>query len=121
MLVEIELISAVQALHNRTFFTSKVAEIVLDSFLNKRQAPPGSGDLLTTLEREIVQLLAEGKSSKDVAMLLNLSVKITETHRSNVMRKLGVHSLSELVLWAVRKNIVQLRILERDHFLHTLR
>jgi DNA-binding NarL/FixJ family response regulator len=54
-----------------------------------------------------VQLVAEGKSSKEVAVELNLSVKTAETHRSNIMRKLGLHSVSELVLYAVRNNIVQ--------------
>jgi DNA-binding CsgD family transcriptional regulator len=54
-----------------------------------------------------VQLLAEGKSTKEVAGILNLSVKTAETHRSNVMRKLGIHSISELVLYALRNNIIQ--------------
>jgi DNA-binding NarL/FixJ family response regulator len=109
-----DLIAAVQALqNNRTFFTSKVAQFVLDSFLNKRQALSGSGDILTSREREIVQLLAEGKSTKDVAYVLNLSVKTAETHRANIMRKLSIHSISELVLWAVRNNVVQLPVLER--------
>ena len=56
---------------------------------------------------EVVQLLAEGKSTKEVAVDLDLSVKTAETHRSNIMRKLGLHSISELVLYAVRNNIVQ--------------
>jgi DNA-binding CsgD family transcriptional regulator len=62
---------------------------------------------LTSREREIVQLLAEGKSTKEVAAILNLSVKTAETHRSNVMRKLDLHSVSELVIYAIRNNIVQ--------------
>ena len=62
---------------------------------------------LTPREREIVQLLAEGKSTKEVALTLGLSVKTAETHRSNVMRKLNLHSVSELVLYAVRNNLVQ--------------
>ncbi|PYX05619.1 MAG: hypothetical protein DMG85_15040, partial [Acidobacteria bacterium] len=62
---------------------------------------------LTAREREIVQLLAEGKSTKEVAVTLGVSVKTAETHRSNLMRKLGLHCLSELVLYAVRNNIVQ--------------
>ncbi len=62
---------------------------------------------LTPRERETVQLVAEGRSSKEVACHLNLSVKTAETHRSNIMRKLGLHSVSELVLYAVRNNIVQ--------------
>jgi DNA-binding NarL/FixJ family response regulator len=62
---------------------------------------------LTSREREVVQLLAEGRSTKEVASQLDLSVKTAETHRSNIMRKLGLHSVSELVLYAVRNNIVQ--------------
>jgi DNA-binding NarL/FixJ family response regulator len=65
---------------------------------------------LTSREREIVQLLAEGKSSKEVASHLNLSLKTVETHRSNIMRKLNLHSVSELVLYAVRNNMVQVAI-----------
>ena len=62
---------------------------------------------LTPREREVVQLLAEGRATKEVACHLNLSVKTAETHRSNIMRKLGLHSVSELVLYAVRNNIIQ--------------
>ena len=62
---------------------------------------------LTGREREIVQLIAEGKSSKEIAVALDLSVKTAETHRSNIMRKLELHSVSELVLYAIKNNIVQ--------------
>ena len=64
-------------------------------------------DRLTGREREVVQLLAEGNSSKEAAALLNLSVKTIETHRTNVMHKLDVHSVADLVLYAVRNSIVQ--------------
>jgi len=63
-------------------------------------------DRLTPREREVVQLLAEGKSTKEVAVALGLSVKTAETHRSNIMRKLQLHSVSDLVMYAVRNNIV---------------
>jgi DNA-binding NarL/FixJ family response regulator len=63
-------------------------------------------DTLTRREKQVIQLVAEGKSTKEVASLLNLSVKTAETHRSNIMSKLGLHSVSELVLYAVRNNIV---------------
>jgi len=66
--------------------------------------------MVSSREREIVQLLAEGKSSKEVASFLNLSVSTVETPRSNIMRKLGIHSLSELVLYAIRNNIVQVQV-----------
>lgn len=62
---------------------------------------------LTPRERGAVQLLAEGKSTKEVACHLNLSVKTAETHRSNLMRKIGLHSISELILYAVRNGIIQ--------------
>jgi len=65
------------------------------------------GDRLTSREREIVQLLSEGKSSKEVASTLNISVKTAETHRANVMRKLDIHSVSELVRYAVRNQIIE--------------
>jgi DNA-binding CsgD family transcriptional regulator len=62
---------------------------------------------LTSREREIVQLLAEGKSSKEVAVALDISVKTAETHRANIMRKLELHSVSELVLYAIRNQIIE--------------
>jgi DNA-binding CsgD family transcriptional regulator len=64
-------------------------------------------DRLTTREREIVQLVSEGKSTKEVATLLGISVKTAETHRANIMRKLQVHSVTDLVRYAVRNEIVQ--------------
>lgn len=105
-----DLVAAVEALQrHKTFFTSKVAEMVLESFLKAkpRVADEVEREVLTPREREIVQLLAEGKSTKEVAVALGLSVKTAETHRSNIMRKLNLHSISELVLYAVRNNIVQ--------------
>ena len=62
---------------------------------------------LTTREREVVQLLAEGKSSKEVALALNISVKTAETHRANIMRKLELHSVSELVRYAIKNQIIE--------------
>ena len=105
-----DLVAAVDALrHDKTYFTSKIASMVLEGFL--KAAKPGSiptpgRNRLTPREREIVQLLAEGKSTKAVAADLGLSVKTAETHRSNIMRKLQLHSVSDLVLYAVRNNIV---------------
>ena len=63
-------------------------------------------ELLTTREREILQLLAEGKSNKDVANLLNLSLYTVETHRGNILQKLNLHSVPELILYAVRKGVI---------------
>jgi DNA-binding NarL/FixJ family response regulator len=103
-----DLISAIDALANRkTFFTSKVADIVLDTYLKGGPQERPAKEILTAREREVVQLLAEGKSTKEVAVALGLSVKTAETHRSNLMRKLDVHSVSQLVLYAVRNSMVQ--------------
>ena len=90
-------------------FHSRVSRLALDGFLHGKSA--ATSDLshqLTAREREIVQLLAEGKSNKEVAVALNLSVKTAETHRSNLMRKLGLHSVSEPIHYAVPNHIVQI-------------
>lgn len=105
-----DLVAAVEALRQgKIYFSPKAASIVMDGYLDREGATPARSQLrskLTPREREIVQLLAEGKSSKEVAVVLGLSVKTAETHRSNIMRKLELHSVSELVLYAVRNNIV---------------
>ena len=104
-----DLVSAVEALgQDKTYFTSRVAAMVLEGFLKggRKVGVSESSGPLTAREREIVQLLAEGKSTKEVASVLGLSVKTAETHRSNIMRKLEFHSVSDLVLYAVRNNIV---------------
>jgi DNA-binding NarL/FixJ family response regulator len=109
-----DLVAAVEALDSqKTFFTPRVSQMVLDGFLNREKkrseiedvANP-SGDLLTAREREVIQLLAEGRTSKEVAVTLNLSVKTAETHRTNLMRKLGLHSVADLTRYAVRNGIV---------------
>jgi len=106
-----DLVAAVEALQrHRTFFTSKVAEIVLDGYLKGKDPstiPTLTQDRLTRREREVVQLLAEGKTTKEVASVLGMSIKMAETHRSNIMRKLNFHSVSQLVVYAVRNNIIQ--------------
>ena len=104
--------SAVEAIRrNKTYFTSRVAQMVLDGYLDKKPRPSSETDVpatrLTPRQREIVQLLAEGKSSKEVAVALGLSVKTAETHRANIMRRLDCHSVSELVRYAIRNNIIQ--------------
>ena len=107
-----DLVAAVEALRrDKTYVTSKVAAMVLEGYLKGGNGAAASAaqvgrNRLTPREREIVQLLAEGKSTKEVAVTLGLSVKTAETHRSNIMRKLQIHSVSDLVLYAVRNNIV---------------
>jgi|GraSoi_2013_40cm_1033754.scaffolds.fasta_scaffold54636_1 DNA-binding NarL/FixJ family response regulator len=106
-----DLIAALEKLANhRPFFTSRATEVMLTSF-NHAGSPldweelPGSR--LTAREREVVQLLSEGRSSKEVASVLGISVKTAETHRANIMRKLEIHSVSELVRYAVRNQIIE--------------
>jgi DNA-binding NarL/FixJ family response regulator len=93
----------------KPFFAGRVSEVLLDGFLKGRQATPlhPATERLTTREREIVQLLAEGKSNKQIAHLLDLSVKTVETHRATAMRKLELNSLPDLVRYAVRMQIIQ--------------
>jgi DNA-binding NarL/FixJ family response regulator len=105
-----DLVTAVESLRrNKTFFTSRVSQMILDGFLKGDTRPQEAeqrGIRLTPRQREIVQLLAEGKSSKEVAVELNLSVKTAETHRANIMRKLDCHSVSEVVRYAIRNQII---------------
>jgi DNA-binding NarL/FixJ family response regulator len=105
-----DLVTAVEAVRrNKTFFTAKVGQMVLDGYLDKKPKPADSdapASRLTPRQREIVQLLAEGKSSKEVAVALGLSVKTAETHRANIMRRLECHSVSELVRYAIRNGII---------------
>jgi DNA-binding NarL/FixJ family response regulator len=107
------LVRAVEALlEGQTFFTSKVARLVLEGYLRGSAAAsgedPDAGQALSAREREIVQLLAEGASNKDVARSLGISVKTAETHRSNIMRKMQFASLSDLVKYAVRNKIIEI-------------
>lgn len=106
-----DLVAAVEALANRrTFFTARAAEMLLNGFSRPAtgsEPQVSSRDRLTPREREITQLLAEGKSSKEVAVALGISVKTAETHRANIMRKLELHSVSELVRYAVKNQIIE--------------
>jgi len=102
------LVVALQALlEGGSFFTSSVARMVMDGYLRNEANDASTAQTLSGREREIVQLLAEGNSNKDVARALNISVKTAETHRSNIMRKLGLGSLPELVRYAIRNNIIE--------------
>ena len=106
-----DLIAAVHSLHHhRPFLTPSVATMVLEGYLGGTpQSPPAdrSGTRLTTREREVVQLLAEGKNNIEVAAALGVSVRTIETHRANIMRKLDLHSMNELVRYAVRNKILE--------------
>lgn len=101
------LVSAVAALlDGRTFFTSKVTQLVLEGYLRSAPEVPAAMPTLSAREREIVQLLAEGRSNKEVAQRLAISVKTAETHRSNIMRKMAFDSLADLIRYAVRNKII---------------
>jgi DNA-binding NarL/FixJ family response regulator len=92
----------------RPFFSPAVAHSLLEDYvrLMRERKVQDSYDLLTEREREVLQLLAEGKSNKEAAAVLNLSPYTVETHRTNLMQKLGLHNTAEIVLYAVRKAII---------------
>jgi len=106
-----ELVSAVEALsQHKPFFTPRVSEMVLDGYLKAEDGTPlpsGPGSNLTQREREVIQMLAEGKTNKDAAAALGIGVKTVETHRNRLMRKLRLGSMSELVRFAIRNKIVE--------------
>jgi DNA-binding NarL/FixJ family response regulator len=104
-----DLVAAITAVHaNDTFFTPKVLEIILAGFNINTSGPCESPDArLTPRQREIVQLLADGLTSREVATLLNISIKTSETHRTNIMRRLNCHSVSQLVRYALRNQIIE--------------
>lgn len=106
-----DLVNAVKAMQGgKTFFTGKVEEIILNGFARVQSRANGADspmERLTARQREITQLLAEGRSTKEVASLLELSVKTAETHRANIMRRLSCHSVAELVRYAVRNQIIE--------------
>ena len=105
-----DLVAAVEALSNHfSYFTSRASDMVLNGFCSKTPTTPAPQtpfrSRLTSREREIVQLLAEGKSSKEVAVTLNISVKTAETHRANIMRKLEIDGIAGLVRFAIQRNL----------------
>jgi DNA-binding NarL/FixJ family response regulator len=106
-----DLVRGVEALQqDRPFFTPKIAKMVLDGYLKAVANMPQSkqsGVSLTSRERHIVQLLAEGKTNKEIAEMLKITVKTAETHRANIMHKLNLHSIGELVRYAVRNEIIE--------------
>ncbi len=105
------LASAIEAAAvHKTYFTTRISEIVFARYLHGKKTPAAefeAGSRLTAREREIVQLLAEGKSNKEVADALKISVKTAETHRAAIMRKLGLNAFSELVRYAIRNHIIE--------------
>jgi DNA-binding NarL/FixJ family response regulator len=104
------LVDAIESIsQHKPFFTGTASEVVLGGYLRPGQpARKESRALprLTAREREIVQLLAEGKSNKEVATSLGVSVKTVDAHRANIMHKLNIHSVTDLVRYAIRNNII---------------
>jgi DNA-binding NarL/FixJ family response regulator len=104
-----DLIEAIKAVsEGKAFFSPEVSRMLVEDYVRelRTRGIEDSYDLLTSREREILHLLAEGKSNKDIALLLNLSLFTVETHRRNLQDKLNVHSLAELILYAVRKGVI---------------
>ena len=101
-----EAITAVSA--GKTFFSSEISKMLVEDYVReiRNRGSEDSYDLLTSREREILQLLAESKSNKDIAAALNLSPYTVETHRRNLQEKLNLHSFAELILYAVRKGVI---------------
>jgi two-component system, NarL family, response regulator NreC len=106
---EYDLINAIRAVvEGKAFFSPAISKLLVEDYMRqmREREVEDSYELLTTREREILQLLAEGKNNKDVANLLNLSLYTVETHRSNIFQKLNLHSGAELILYAVRKGVI---------------
>ncbi len=104
-----DLIDAIRAVsQGRAFFSAEISRMLVEDYVREMRARgvTDSYELLTPREREILQLLAEGKSNKDIAALLNLSLFTAETHRRNLQEKLNLHSVAELILYAVRKGVI---------------
>jgi DNA-binding NarL/FixJ family response regulator len=106
-----DLVTAIEAvLQHKLFFTSRVSEVVLCGYLGRAaaEAPTDTSfGRLSPREIQIVQLVAESKANKEIANILHISVKTVESHRAHIMEKLGLHSVAELVRYAVRNNIVE--------------
>jgi DNA-binding NarL/FixJ family response regulator len=99
------LISAVESLARRQpFFTGRVSETLLAAYLARGSAP---SEALSSRERGVVQLIAEGRTNKEVAQLLGINLKTVETHRAAVMRKINAHSAADLVRYAIRNKLVE--------------
>lgn len=106
---ENDLITAIRAVsQGKAFFSPAISRMLVDDYMRQLQqrGVEDSYELLTPREREILQLLAEGKSNKDIARLLDLSLYTVETHRSNIMEKLNLHGIPELILYAIRKGVI---------------
>jgi two-component system, NarL family, response regulator NreC len=106
---ESDLVSAIHTVHSGSaFFSPSVSALLVEDYVRQMRHKniEDSYELLSSREREVLQLIAEGKSNKDIANLLHLSLHTVETHRGNILQKLNLHSVPELILYAVRKGVV---------------
>jgi two-component system, NarL family, response regulator NreC len=107
---EDDLLRAVKAVsQGRPFFSPAITQTLLEDYMRvlKQEGLSDTFELLTAREKEVLQLLAEGKTNKDVAAILDVSLYTVESHRTNMMQKLNLHNTAEIVLYAVRKNLVR--------------
>lgn len=104
-----ELIECIELVYtNKIYLSQDITGIVVEGFVhNSRDGAESGENAISSREREILQLLAEGKSNKDISDLLNLSIKTVETHRANIMRKMNFKNITDLVLYAVRNHIIE--------------
>ncbi len=106
---EEDLLRAIKTVsQGRPFFSPAITQTLLEDYMRvlREQSLSDSFELLTAREKEVLQLLAEGKTNKDVAAILDVSLSTVESHRTNLMQKLNLHNTAEIVLYAVRKNLV---------------
>jgi DNA-binding NarL/FixJ family response regulator len=106
---ESEIVDAVRAVsEGKAFFSPKVSRILADDYMRflEEKRVPDTYDLLTDRERQILQLLAEGQSNKDIATILNLSPTTVICHRQHIFQKLNLHNISDLILYAIRKGVI---------------
>jgi DNA-binding NarL/FixJ family response regulator len=107
---EDDLVRAIRTvLTGRSYFSPAIADLLLEDYMQylRQRNIEDSYDRLTSREREVLQMLAEGQSNKEVAAILDLSLSTVDTHRTNLMSKLNLHNTAELVLYAVRKKIIR--------------
>jgi two-component system, NarL family, response regulator NreC len=107
---EADLIAALRAVRGgKSYFSPAVSRTLLEDYTRqlRQRGMEDSYELLSTREREVLQLIAEGKANKEVAGMLNVSLHTVETHRTHILQKLNLHSVPELILYAVRKGIIQ--------------
>jgi len=107
---EADLLHAIEAVHQgKAYFSPAISKVLVEDYVRqlRQRGEEDSYELLTTREREVLQLLAEGKTNKETASALGLSLHTVETHRSNILEKLNLHGTPELILYAVRKGVIR--------------